>query len=341
MPIDPADLQHVYSGASREAAGLVDHTFHLDKHPNPELARAYRDGVLGSPGIVRPATEKQHAGPQAHFIALPAGHRFAVTPYHQALPLHLTHVLHYPLAGWSQMTTQALYHAGGIGHLVAHTHVAEHPTANGEYEPLLVEHIDPHFVPYSAARHEGHPQVMSDAAKVGFLDFLTNNQSRTAPSMLLSRPIGPDASDRLRVTGSADAFGYKRPNRYQQQHTKFDHLFYYLADSPGMARLAHGAARVHGSGAVNDAVQWWKQHGQGLRSTLADHLSAISSSRVSGHIHSNFESRAAALDRLAEAWGHNQDMTSFSPYRWKEGHDQRVLSSLPMVPVFIHDAKGQ
>jgi hypothetical protein len=338
--INPADLQHVYAGANPEGHALVDHVFHLN-HGDQRIAADYKAGVLASPGVSRPIDMGSPAGKTARFVSLPSGTRFMVSPYHQTIPLHLSHVYHYPLGGWSEMTSHALYHAGGLGHLVEHQHVAEHETPGGDFEPLLVTHFHPNFVHMTDGRHEGHPRVMADAAKVGFMDFLTNNQSRHPYNMLLSRPTGPDVpSEHLMVTGHGDSFQYKRPNRWQKQHTKFDHLMYYLLDSPGMAALSHDKARVHGSDSVDDAVQWWKQQGSGVRNAFDLHVGTIENKAARAHVASNFHARANALDHFSHAWEGQKDMLAFSPYRWRE-RGQRERSSVAMVPVFVHKPEAK
>jgi hypothetical protein len=54
-------------------------------------------------------------------------HRFMVKPYHEKIVPRARSWMHVPIQGWAEMTNQALYHAGQIGHLHQKVHVAEVP----------------------------------------------------------------------------------------------------------------------------------------------------------------------------------------------------------------------
>jgi hypothetical protein len=140
--VDPKDMASIAKASDPAGAALVDHVPHLTGHPaaiQPEVD-AYRAHVLQSPGVVKPV-RKSSSGISAGitrkvlYDAPVAGkadlQRFMVKPYHERITKVVSKWMKHPHQGWAEMANQALYHAGGIGHLHQHVHVSEHDFGAG------------------------------------------------------------------------------------------------------------------------------------------------------------------------------------------------------------------
>lgn len=250
---DYADIRNASDTAGRD---LVDHKPDLGAHP-PEHnldATVYRQQVLDHPKTVKQDPQKIEEGitkklvytvPGTH--ATHAGARFMVKPYHEAVLPHLSRFGKNPTLGWAEMTNQALYHAGGIGHLHQRVHVAEHnmdrvdqsgpdtnklaadlsevkpstkpspSSADFSKEPALVVRMEPNYVnademPYD---HKHTPRARMDARKIGMMDFLSNNLDRHEHNLMVKQehPNGPT---------SVLAIDHGRSFQYHR-HAGYDH----------------------------------------------------------------------------------------------------------------------
>jgi hypothetical protein len=334
------------AGTDEGAADMVDHSHHLFENP-PEhqpLVDEYHDDIHG-PAEVHPDMNRI-GGMSPKLVVKSTNHKWMLKPYHEALDEGAYSYCHVPIMGWSEMASQALYHAGGIGHLHQKVHVTEHETEPRKKSPMVVIHLDPHATqPVATMMDQTHtrltPGAYQDAAKIGLMDFLTNNNDRHRHNMHYVPPefsISPVS--RLLAIDNGRAFQYKAPNRHQSSWKNNDHFFFYLSDSPAMRQLnALGMGtnetrrRVHDYENVRPALDWWKENREAITGEFSNQLKSIKNQRLSGFLHRNFHARAAVLDRVADVWAHGQSSDYFNPHRLgAQGVDREVINQ-GKVPV--------
>jgi ADP-ribose pyrophosphatase YjhB (NUDIX family)/GNAT superfamily N-acetyltransferase len=150
--IGPEDFKGIRSALDAAGAELVDHKPELTAHPaqhNADVA-AYKQAILDNEKTVkRAAAAANNSDSRKTIYTVPATHpthggaKFMVKPYHERDSRVVKGWQKHPHQGWAEMTNQALYHAGGIGHLHQKVHVAEHNMGEGkEAEPALVIKMD-------------------------------------------------------------------------------------------------------------------------------------------------------------------------------------------------------
>jgi hypothetical protein len=264
-----------------------------------------------------------------------------VKPYHEAVDDGVYDYTHVPIMGWSEMATQALYHAGGIGHLTQKVHTVEHNTKSGRH-PMLVVNLDRQVKSPVANIDRDNVKVLhpatADATKIGMMDFLTNNNDRHPWNMLYHHEVHPDwdaVVNRVLAIDNGRAFQYKHANRWQRQSTTQDHLHYYLRDSPGMRQINIGKnndyQKTYGHEHLFNALSWWEKSGPQITAEFDNQLKSITNPRVRDFIHRNFYSRASALDRLAREYKAHTNPDDFSPYASEIEHHRVKAGQVKML----------
>jgi 8-oxo-dGTP pyrophosphatase MutT (NUDIX family) len=143
MAVKSSDLKQVakYHDSSGEAHKMVDAANEQYAHPSvhEEKISLFRRKVLDSDQDVKRGktgtTEQSNStGKAVYDVEDLSGnqHRFMIKPYHEKVVARYKPWMQFPIQGWAEMTNQALYHAGGIGHLhqtvgVIHVPLAETP----------------------------------------------------------------------------------------------------------------------------------------------------------------------------------------------------------------------
>jgi hypothetical protein len=137
MAVKPADLKAVGKYHTIEGDQFVDHAKEMQEQPHKDLAGLFKTKVIDSPEVVkRGRTGTREAsnstGKVVYDVTGHDGepHRFMVKPYHEKVVPRVKAWMQHPIQGWAEMTNQALYHAGGIGHLHQRVHVQELPLAH-------------------------------------------------------------------------------------------------------------------------------------------------------------------------------------------------------------------
>jgi len=224
----------------------------------------------------------------------------------------------YPTAGWSELATQALMHAGGLGHMSqkvhAHVPVRGSPVLAVEIEPG-VHRMSNVYVgrprwggdnkPFGASTGHGKvnitDQVRADAAKLAAIDFLTNNQDRHDANLLF-RPLyrrGATDVESILAIDHGRSFHYKQGNRFSDDDGMFaDHLFNYMY-TPGFMHF--GLRENKNVKLVMHAIaDWWKGNGKKVRAELTKQLKGIKHDGLADHISIEFGRRADALDKMVK-----------------------------------------
>jgi 8-oxo-dGTP pyrophosphatase MutT (NUDIX family) len=134
------------------------------------------------------------------FYDSPAGHSFMVKGTHDA---H-----HFGLGAWGEATSQALYHAAGIGHLHQHSHVSQIRDPAGNTAHGTVVHVEHDSPTLDFARENDlprgeqlylHPQNDQKLRQIALMDAVTDNYDRHGQNLLIRRDGSPLAIDNAKT----------------------------------------------------------------------------------------------------------------------------------------------
>jgi hypothetical protein len=320
------DFKGIKTGLDAAGAALVDHKPELEAHPpqhNADVA-AYKHVVLDSKEPIKRSSASAGTGGNISrkiIYTVPATHpthggaRYMVKPYHERISSSVKSYMKHPHQGWAEMTNQALYHAGNIGHLHQNVHVVEHNMGEGnEAEPSLVVKMDPDF---EQTRHIGPTSywdgVKPDARKIAMMDFLTGNLDRhhgnlmigheDLPSGAWGRPNRVMAIDNSRSFQYANTNQYKRKPRREQPRELEDNFGNYIhGDNGALNTVAEVRNDRRPYGWAEDwepAFDWWSQNHAPIKAAMAKRLDQIKDPEVRKHIERNFDERTRFLDERA------------------------------------------
>lgn len=207
---DPKSFSSILRASSAHGDAFVDHKPDLAAHPpaiEPEV-QAYRTQVMAGPGDFR--HKRKDSGITAKNIYRVNDQKFMVKPYHERVIRRVSGWQKFPIQGWAEMTNQALYHAGGIGHLHQKVHTSEHamdynrpprkqigrnPNTN---EPALVVHVQNDALPLSRIYEKAgeqlgvRPKTPHDADY--FIDKEGNQQKIDKNIHIISGQYGEDGA---------------------------------------------------------------------------------------------------------------------------------------------------
>jgi 8-oxo-dGTP pyrophosphatase MutT (NUDIX family) len=352
----PQDFGQILRASTPEGRRYVDHTSQMHAHPpehNP-VVEHYENEVLkggrmytpkkgnAGDGITRKLifkTEHQPQGDLFHPSANGMEAQFMVKPYHEGVVKRIQSWQKFPIQGWAEMANQALYHAGGLGHLHQKVHVSEHEMhhrgmhANAK-EPALVVHMEKGMRPvYKMGSTAQGPQDrhLFDAMKIGVMDFLTNNLDRHGGNLLVETHYPqfengeqPTAQD-LPWVKRIMAIDHSRSFQYvNNHHHKWDgrakvkkvrnledsmrpYLFGDARNGPtGLTRVLPSRPRTWEDKQnflqdyAKPTFDWWAEAGPKIREAMYQQLEHIKVPEVKEHIRRNFDERAKWLDERAD-----------------------------------------
>lgn len=294
--VRPQDLQHVGAQTNPQGPETVDHTQELRAHPPAvnDSVQAYRNHVLNSAepqeafskhdmgGVTRKAIYRLPDTHQTH-----AGDKFMVKPYHEQWRFGKRPVIH----GWAEMTNQALYHAGDIGHLHQSVHVAEHNMGRDKPDPALVIHMKNGMSTIDDAKriypHELGSEIKHDARRIGLMDFLTGNIDRHNSNLMVDN--GDKAPSQVMAIDHGLGFQYNQDKRHAS-------LSNYDGAADSIAPRTDDASTKEEWGPVLD---WWSNYSTSIRRTMNQRLAMIKKPELREHLSRNFEARADWLDQMA------------------------------------------
>lgn len=348
----PQDFKAIARAVTNEGPRFVDHKSQMMSHPpehNPVVAH-YNQEVLSSGRVYKPLRGKrgdgitrkvifqtQKAPPAVQAKLFPDNEgelipnsgmdaKFMVKPYHEGIPRRIQSWQQYPIQGWAEMANQALYHAGGIGHLHQKVHVSEHNMGAGhENEPALVVHMEPGTNSLWQERHaalapDKKAQLQHDALRIGLMDFLTNNLDRHHGNLLVRTAPIKDSPTQAKEIQQLMAIDHSRSFQYvNNHHHKWDprakvrriagmedSLKPYLTgksttsvssffQKPQTHEEQQQFLLDHG----RPLFDWWAKAGPAIRSAMHAQLSHIKDPEARAHIARNFFTRADWLDERA------------------------------------------
>lgn len=357
--VNPKDFKSIVRASTPEGKNYVDHTLHLNEHPEEhrDWVSGYRNEILGSPKVYKKLKKAQDGITKKVILTqnTPTGdaEKFMVKPYHERVIKRIQGWQKFPVQGWAEMTNQALYHAGEIGHLHQKVHVSEHNMGeNNQAEPALVVRLEKGFTPIWKKMSESTQDVYDkfsrktkqDALKIGLMDFLTNNLDRHGGNLMMADNGDLKAIDHSRSFQYVNNPNHKWEGRKTLKgiHNLEDKISPYIVGSDTsvgvfvqrpinykerMDLLQDHAAPV---------FDWWGRVGNNVRDTMHKHLEAIKNPEVRAHIKRNFDARADWLDERAkfgienygEDW-YNDPVTQYHPHqKTEEEVEQEKIKSV-------------
>lgn len=230
--------------------------------------------------------------PKAVYKVPVAGHpdprRFMVKPYAEEI---------HPTSGWAEGTSQAIYHAGGIGHLHQQSFVAPHGHGPS-MAPALVIHIED-AVPSNhinlSEQLKKRPETAEDARRIAMMDFVSGQSDRHSGNLM----VRPDGSPL--VIDNATAFEYpgvlahydipaflKNSNDTGPRN---------LGAALSKSKLPTNANRWDG---YHPTFAWWKKAAPDIKRAFEERLDMIRSPMVAEAAREGFDKRAAKLDEWAD-----------------------------------------
>jgi 8-oxo-dGTP pyrophosphatase MutT (NUDIX family) len=198
--------------------------------------------------------------------------RFMVKPYHESGD---------PRSGWAEASSQALYHAAGLGHLHQKSFVAAH--GHGESSrPVTVIHIEnaEPVLGQTSKAVKAHPTSKEDARKIALMDFLTNNGDRHDANILARQDGSLLAIDH----GLTLVYGPYSVKPYSNFGTK-----------SGIDNISPWDPYEHA-----ETLKWWPQVAGDVRRAFAERLRLLKKPADKEQIHNGFEKRARWLDAAAK-----------------------------------------
>jgi len=290
---------------------LDSHVDYKDEyHPHKALQDAYQKHVLDSPEVQTPT--KGHGGYQAKHIYdnvpthLSSKTRFMVKPYFER-----DYTVKYPAnsPGWTEMTSQALYHAGGIGDLHQKVHVADHPVKldDGSISkfPSMVIHMEPHYIthgewtsenkaPLEDVTEEGHKANGLAAQKIWLMDVLCDQDDRHGGNVMVNTKNGKP----LAIDNSL-AFSYDDRQEPIYYYRDFHSVLSPLPQKDPMGFNMH-YRHEDNANHFKDVFGWWKQASPAIRKEFGLRANLIKDPVVKQKIVRGFLRRAYHLDKIAQ-----------------------------------------
>lgn len=273
--IRAATLEPEEQHADHAGEATLPHLRHLEAAWHHHTRHGQGHGVI-------PENDDLHGdtgiSPKAVYKLPVDGHhehqRFMVKPYHDA---------DNELAGWSEATSQQLYHAAGIGHVHQKSFVARH--GHGDLEaPVTAIHLEDARPLDQIPSSHFAPTAEDDARKIALMDFLTSNKDRHEHNLM----VRPDGS--LLAIDHGKAFTYAAPWSAPKE-------FRYFAGAKAPAQVASWAL---GRDRYADTFRWWAKVAPDVKRHFAERVDLVKKHGTAARLEEGFNTRAAFLDRMAK-----------------------------------------
>jgi hypothetical protein len=207
-----------------------------------------------------------------------------------------------PLSGWGELTSQAMYHAGGIGHLHQHSHATHVNIKEGDNvrkQPAVAIHFQPgKWRTLSAVKEKGDRDFYNkhdgDLRKIYLMDFLTGNGDRHDENILVGPEGQPQAIDH--------GFAFRRDNWDTPKDQEEDPFSGNIA---GAGEAPNGKpfnfkifSNDHGFGLNGkpDTYDWWQQNKEPIVKSFYKHLDMIPDKKERDRRRGMFDYRVQAVD---------------------------------------------
>lgn len=206
-----------------------------------------------------------------------------------------------PLSGWSELTSQAMYHAGGIGHLHQDSHLTNLNIKEGgatRQQPAIAIHFRPgKWRTLSEVKRKGKPgeakdfTVNNDAdlKKAYLMDFLTGNSDRHDENVL----VGPNGEPQM----IDHSFSFKKDDWSDPEDQ--DRLPWDIKGNGIDPFDWSSFSNDHGFGTRADKLthDWWKLYKKPIVGAFNTHLDMIPDKEERTRRKAMFDYRVNALDK--------------------------------------------
>jgi hypothetical protein len=217
----------------------------------------------------------------------------------------------YPISGFSEMATQGLMHAAGLGDSACRVHTFADPQHGNK--PLLAVEFQPEYRDVSSLDTKYSDGAKDTLARIGVIDYLTNHQDRHS-SNLMAQPTRRGKLEKVLSIDNGRSFQYRIGQRHSYNSSRFDHLFFHLF-SPA---IKHALYTDDADQSVDPnkrykqflnpdrftgLMSWWKERRGEIVKSFEEHLKTVVSPEAKEWISSNFMERVKSMDKVAAYWG--------------------------------------
>jgi 8-oxo-dGTP pyrophosphatase MutT (NUDIX family) len=250
---------------------LSPHIEHYEKHLNgPEK----HEPIMGQFTGVEPKAVYKHE--DNHYLVKTAGS-------HKDIMAGVGSTAH---GAWSEMTSQSMYHAGGIGHLHQKSHIS--PQAEGHH--ALVIHMDPHAMSLDQSiaaddsRAEGMFNHKADLKKIGLMDMVTDNGDRHGANLMLHPDGRPLAIDH--------GLAFTSDHGYAVDHGLYNNKDENNEVTSGMPN----SATEFGGKPDQETWAWWDQNKDKIKQAFHNNVDLIQDPKYRSRMKESFEHRINHLE---------------------------------------------
>jgi ADP-ribose pyrophosphatase YjhB (NUDIX family) len=310
------------------------------KMATPAAVKPHRErfelGLNQHKDVVKPimsmgmdSSKTRDMGEEAKAIYQSGNHKFMIKP--QVGPTT-------SMSAWNELTSQSLYHAGGIGHLHQKVHattLANHPQTDPAKQPHAVAiHMEPDAMPVHKASEKedprfgkmfDNPQHVQSLKKIGLMDWLTSNADRHSGNILLKPDGSPIAIDHGRswLSDRAHAIGReishedpevnkwtdemnRNPHAQKQEFDAFNGFNGKVVDG----HLMHYSdAMTYGGAPDTETWNWWNQNKDKMRDAFHKHVNMLPDENVRNRMKQSFDVRFNHINGLRA--GHSEEPEGF------------------------------
>jgi ADP-ribose pyrophosphatase len=183
------------------------------------------------------------------------------------------------LSGWAEGSTQALYHAAGMGELCQKSFSQPYGKIEKQV-PVTVIHVTKGVPALSIPQSkllEGNPTAKEDARKIALMDFLTDNPNRHSGHLLVTPEM------KLQAIDHSGSFEYDQDDLDLQKYAGY---------GPGVISSWHPAD-------YEETLKWWPQVQEEVRNAFKKRLDLVTDDSTKEFLDKEFERRASWLDEVS------------------------------------------
>lgn len=260
-----------------------------------------------------------------------------IKPYH-ALP---SHGYIFPIYGWSSVVTRDLFRAAKSSNLSEKIYTLSHkktpflmsiwPKTSktlSQYSQDFGQAID--VVLKNKLNPKNFEKIVFDCAKIGLMDFLTNNLDRHGNNIAFDENrktlYGIDHDRNLQYLYSL-SYQSKDSKKFNNINKDIDHPNPYFF-SKGLKSLSQHLTQRD----ELKLARWWTKHSHAVKNNFLQHLSHVKSWNMKRHLWVNFRRRWTALNSWANDWVNNSE-------KKQSILNQERYSDKYSVPLKVHFSK--
>lgn len=322
-------MERLHNYSDKRGEDLLNHKPHCKIKDLPEEvqpgANAFANAVLkaehprspdnGSAGGASPKSFYKVGGGRFPNGRIKPSLTFMVKPYFE--DFDDWEGTYYPISGFAEMATQGIMHAAGLGDSTLKVHTFEDP--KNKSKPLLAVEFNRGFKRVgdmgNLADNITIPDHVQDKlAKIGIIDYITNNQDRHSSNLMASLKFNGPAKasvERLLAIDHGRSFQYRVGCRFASNCDSMEHFMYHLGSPAIYETLNPDGREVNRKLAIqrfltpkrfSAMTEWWKDKRKDIQDSFNEHAKTIKDPQLKKWITSNFKERIATMDKLVKHW---------------------------------------